>query len=251
MSFKIYIPARYAATRLPGKPLREVAGRPLIQHVVLQALACAPQEVVVATDDERIAKAAEAAGARSCMTARDHASGTDRIAEAAAQRDEAPDCIIVNLQGDEPALPPAVVGQVAALLAAAPEVDVATVCEPFSSEADWRDPNQVKVLRDRHERALYFSRAPVPHSRDGDPWRAAREFRRHVGLYAYRAAYLQHFVRLPPSPLEIREKLEQLRALDDGATIRVPDALAPCGIGIDTPEDLARFAARLQAGGTA
>lgn len=250
MSFKIYIPARYAATRLPGKPLREVAGRPLIQHVIAQALACAPREVVVATDDPRIARAAEAAGAQSCMTAADHPSGSDRIAEAVARRGEAPDCIIVNLQGDEPAMPPTVIAQVAALLAAAPEVDIATVCEPFSGESDWCDPNQVKVLRDRRDRALYFSRAPVPYSRDGEPWRPGREFRRHVGLYAYRAAYLQHFVRLPPAPLEIRERLEQLRALDDGATIQVPDADAPCGVGIDTPEDLARFAATLQDRGT-
>jgi 3-deoxy-manno-octulosonate cytidylyltransferase (CMP-KDO synthetase) len=249
VNFKIYIPARYAATRLPGKLLREVAGKPLIQHVVAQALASAPREVVVATDDARIARAAEAAGAQSCMTASAHVSGSDRIAEAAALRGETPDCIIVNLQGDEPGLPPAVIAQVAALLADAPGVDIATVCEPFRCESDWRDPNQVKVLRDRHGRALYFSRAAVPHSRDREPWQSGCEYRRHVGLYAYRAAYLQHFVRLPSAPLEIREKLEQLRALYDGATIRVPDAAAPCGVGIDTPEDLARFATRLAAGG--
>ena len=249
MNFKVYIPARYASTRLPGKMLRLIAGKSLLQHVYERACQSGAAEVVVATDDVQIAQVAQAFGAQVCLTSVTHQSGTDRIAEAVAIRQEATDAVIVNLQGDEPAMPPAVIRQTAALVAGSNGVEMATVCEPLTCDADWRDPNQVKVLRDVNDRALYFSRAPLPFSRAPDaPWRGGRDYRRHVGIYAYRVAYLKHFVALPPNPLELAERLEQLRALADGAHISVPDALAACGVGIDTPADLARFAAEFQRG---
>ncbi len=243
MNFKVYIPARFASTRLPGKLLMEVGGKSILQHVYERACLSGALEVVVATDDEKIARVASGFGATVCMTALSHQSGTDRLADAVAQRGESPETVIVNLQGDEPAMPAAVIQQVAALVLSDPAVDMATVCEPLEREADWRDPNQVKVLRDVRDKALYFSRAALPFQRD-DPvggWTVGREYRRHVGLYAYRVTYLQRFVGLPVHPLELAERLEQLRALANGACILVPDAVAPCGIGIDTAADLARF----------
>ncbi len=244
MNFKVYIPARYASTRLPGKMLRVIAGKPLLQHVYERACASGAAEVIVATDDERIAQVARAFGAQVCVTSVAHQSGTDRIAEAVATRREAMDAVIVNLQGDEPAMPSAVIRQTAALVAGSNDLEMATVCEPLTCDADWRDPNQVKVLRDVHDRALYFSRAALPFAREPRAvWRGGRDYRRHVGIYAYRVAYLRHFVALSPHPLELAERLEQLRALADGARISVPDALVACGVGIDTPADLARFAA--------
>jgi len=245
VSFKVYIPARYASTRLPGKPLLMVAGKVLLQHVYERACASGAVEVVIATDDARIATCARAFGAQVCMTATTHQSGTDRIAEAVVQRGERPDTVIVNLQGDEPGMSSLVVRQAASLIVERADTDIGTVCEPLTTEADWRDSNQVKVVRDVHDRALYFSRAPLPYPRDPGPagWRGGRDYRRHVGLYAYRVEYLAHFVALPPHPLELAECLEQLRALADGARIVVPDAAAPCGVGIDTAADLARFEA--------
>lgn len=249
--FKVYIPARHASTRLPGKPLLMIAGKPLLQHVYDRARESGAAEVVIATDDTRIAECAAAFGAEVCMTAETHQSGTERIAEAVTRRRESRDTVIVNVQGDEPGMPPQVIRQAAALLADQDAADLGTVCEPLTSEADWRDPNQVKVLRDVHDRALYFSRAALPYHRDPAPmtWRGGRDYRRHVGIYAYRVAYLEHFVGLPPHPLELAERLEQLRALADGARILVPDAAAACGVGIDTPSDLARFEAAMRAQG--
>lgn len=248
MSFKVYIPARHASTRLPGKPLRVIAGRPLIEHVYARARDSGAAEVVIATDDERIADCARAFGAEVCMTAGTHQSGTDRLAEAVTRRGERADTVIVNLQGDEPGMSPHVIRQTAALLAVATPPDIGTVCEALTSEDDWRDPNQVKVVRDVHDRALYFSRAPLPYARDAGSgtWQGGRDYRRHVGIYAYRVDYLRYFVALPPHPLEVSEKLEQLRALAHGARIDVPDAAAACGVGIDTPADLARFERELQ-----
>lgn len=244
MTFKVYIPARYASTRLPGKPLITVAGKTLLQHVYDRVCQSGALEVVVATEDERIAFIAKAFGAEVCLTSASHQSGTDRIAEAVSRRREKPDTVIVNVQGDEPSMPPSVVRQTAALVENSRDADIGTVCEPLLQEADWRDPNQVKVLRDVNDRALYFSRAPIPFQRDATcAWRAGRKYRRHVGIYAYRAAYLKHFVALKPDPLELAECLEQLRALADGARIIVPDAIAACGVGIDSPTDLARFEA--------
>lgn len=248
MTFKVYIPARMGATRLPGKPLLEIAGKTLIQHVWERAAASGAAEVVVATDDRRILEVVEAFGGIGCMTADTHQSGTDRITEATRLRDELPSTVIVNVQGDEPAMPAAVIRQVAEVLRLYPGVDIASVCEPFASEADWRDPNQVKVLRDVHDRALYFTRAAVPFPRETTPWHPGRDYRRHVGLYAYTVRYLNHFVTLPPNSLETTERLEQLRALAHGAHVRVEDACEACGVGIDTPADLQRFAASLTAG---
>lgn len=248
MTFKVYIPARMGATRLPGKPLLQIAGKTLIQHVWERAAASGAAEVVVATDDRRILDVVEAFGGIACMTADTHQSGTDRITEAARLRDESPETVIVNVQGDEPAMPAAVIRQVAEVLRLHPGVDIASVCEPFAVEADWRDPNQVKVLRDVHDRALYFTRAAVPFPRDAGAWCPGRDYRRHVGLYAYTVRYLNHFVTLPPNSLETTERLEQLRALAHGAHVRVEDACEACGVGIDTPADLERFAASLTAG---
>ena len=244
MSFKVNIPARYAATGLPGKPLLEIHGKPLIQHVYERALASGAAEVVIATDDERIARVAKSFGATVCLTSPELPSGSDRIAAAARARGEADEQVIVNLQGDEPRMPAAVIRQVA-LLAADPAWDIATVCEPLG-EAQLFDTNVVKVVRDDQQRALYFSRATIPWSRDefaGGQHSTAQLalYRRHVGLYAYRVGFLARFVATPPGALERLESLEQLRALGFGARVVVADALEPCGIGVDTPADLERL----------
>ncbi|MGH8595098.1 MAG: 3-deoxy-manno-octulosonate cytidylyltransferase [Gammaproteobacteria bacterium] len=243
MIFKVYIPARFDAVRLPGKPLAIIGNKPLIQHVFDRAQASGASEVVIATDDERIARVAHSFGAQVCLTSPTHASGTDRIAEAVAIRGESSQTIIVNLQGDEPSMPASVIRQVAALVGSAGAADVGTVCEPFATESDWRDPNQVKVVRRNDSRALYFSRAPIPHPRESlaRRWSLAGPYRRHVGIYSYTVEYLSRFVAWAPIELETTEKLEQLRALAYGATIVVQDAVAPCGWGIDTAADLARW----------
>ncbi len=246
MSFKVYIPARYGSTRLPGKPLLEIAGKPLIEHVFERALASGAAEVVIATDDERIARVAQKFGATVCMTSPALPSGTDRIAAAARARGEADDLVIVNVQGDEPRMPAAVIRQVATLVDTT-QCDIATICEPLE-QAQLFDANVVKVVRDQQHRALYFSRATIPWSRDefGAGQRATARlslYRRHVGIYAYRVGFLARFVASPPGELEQMECLEQLRALDFGAQVMVADALEPCGIGIDTPEDLERLRA--------
>jgi len=241
MSFKVYIPVRLASSRLPGKALLDLAGQTMLERVHGKALLSGALEVVIATDDRRIADIASGFGATVCMTDVRHQSGTERIAEAVQIRGERDDAIIVNLQGDEPFMSAKVVRQVALVLDVAPSPEMATVCEPIASIDDWRNPNVVKVVRDDSGRALYFSRAPVPFPREGDQeWQIGGPFRRHVGLYAYRVGFLKQFVRWPPGTLEQLEKLEQLRALAHGATIMVPDALEDCGLGIDTPEDLAR-----------
>lgn len=240
MTFKVYIPARFGATRLPGKPLLDIGGKPLIQHVYERACRSGASEVVIATDDERVADAAARFGAAYCMTSATHASGSDRIAEAARLRGEAGDQIIVNVQGDEPRMPPLVIDQVAQL-AMQGDCDIATICEPLDAAQLW-DPNVVKVVRDNASRALYFSRATIPWSRDefagARQTNALTSYRRHVGLYAYRVDFLLRFVATPVAELERLEALEQLRALVGGARIIVADALTFCGTGIDTPADL-------------
>ncbi len=243
--FKVYIPARHDSSRLPGKPLLEIAGKPMIQHVYERALASGAADVVIATDDERIAAVARRFGAPVCPTSTSHVSGTDRIAEAVAARGEPADQVVVNVQSDEPRMPPAVIRQVAALVGAGHAADIGTVCEPLRGASDWTDPNVVKVVRDDRARALYFSRAAIPHARD---WAAAATVmaglcRRHVGIYAYTAAFLGRFVAMPPHPLEQLERLEQLRALAAGVVIAVPDAVAACGLGVDTPGDYAQITA--------
>jgi len=242
--FRIVIPARYASVRLPGKPLRLIAGKPMIEHVHARAALAGAREVIVATDDERVAAACRDFGAEVALTDPAHPSGTDRLAEVAAARGWPPDAIVVNVQGDEPLLPPANVAQVAALLAGEPAAAVATLATPITALAELLDPNLVKVVMDRTGRALYFSRAPIPWQRDAasaaDPAtaRIAGAWR-HIGLYAYRVSALRRLASLAPTPLELAERLEQLRALEHGLPIAVATALAPPGPGVDTQADLA------------
>lgn len=248
MNFKVYIPARFASSRLPGKPLLSVAGKPIIQYVYENAVSSGAREVVIATDDDRIAAAATEFGALVARTRSTHVSGTDRIAEAAAARGESDETIIVNVQGDEPQLPAAVIRQVAAVLEANAAADVSSVCEPLLDRAAVDDPNVVKVVRTDKDRALYFSRAAIPYARE-EGARALAQYRRHVGIYAYRAAYLRRFVDLPEAFLERIERLEQLRALADNAIIIVPDAVAQCGVGVDTRADFERLCEHWSASG--
>lgn len=250
--FRVVIPARHASTRLPGKPLLAVAGLPMVLRVHDLSLRSGASEVIVATDDARIHDACRAAGAVVEMTGAQHASGTDRIAEVAMRRGWAADDIVVNVQGDEPLLPPALIGQVAQLLAATPGAAIATLATPIESDADYRDPNVVKVVSRPDGMALYFSRAPVPWDRDGaaeSPAGVGRHHgsRRHLGLYAYRVGALLALARTAPVDIERRERLEQLRALAMGLAIVVADADELPGPGVDTPEDLARAEAILQA----
>lgn len=242
---RIAIPARYASSRLPGKPLIEIAGRPLIEHVWRRARAAGAQQVVIATDDERIATAASAFGASVCATRSDHASGTDRIAEVAERFGWAADDIVVNLQGDEPLTPAAALVQVADLLASGGDAAMATLATPCTSAAEVADPNVVKVVTDAAGHALYFSRAAIPWARGETPEPAA--YWRHVGLYAYRCAFLRQYAGLSPGPQERVESLEQLRALWHGFRIRVGQARALPGPGVDAPADIARVAAALEA----
>jgi 3-deoxy-manno-octulosonate cytidylyltransferase (CMP-KDO synthetase) len=250
--FRVVIPARHASTRLPGKPLLEIAGLPMVLHVHDLSLRSGASEVIVATDDARIQDACRAAGAAVEMTAAHHASGTDRIAEVAECRGWARDDIVVNVQGDEPLLPPALIGQVAGLLAATPAAAIATLATPIESDADYRNPNVVKVVSRPDGMALYFSRAPIPWDRDGaaeSPAGVGRHHgsRRHLGLYAYRVGALLALAGTAPAEVERRERLEQLRALAMGLAIVVADADELPGPGVDTPDDLARAEAILQA----
>jgi 3-deoxy-manno-octulosonate cytidylyltransferase (CMP-KDO synthetase) len=247
--YRVVIPARYGSTRLPGKPLLALAGRPMIQWVHERARRSGAQEIIVATDDERIARVARDFGATVCMTASSHASGTDRIAEVARRAGWAGRDVVVNVQGDEPLLPEMLVDQVAALLEASPDAAIATLAMPLATGAEWRDPNVVKVVVDRAQRALYFSRAPIPFARDaaggGDD--APALARRHIGIYAYRVEALAALSALPPGRLECLEQLEQLRALEHGMRISVADAQVPPGPDVNCAEDLAAVSALLAA----
>jgi 3-deoxy-manno-octulosonate cytidylyltransferase (CMP-KDO synthetase) len=250
--FRVVIPARHASSRLPGKPLLPLAGEPMILHVHRLALRSGAAEAIVATDDERIRSACKAAGAEVEMTSERHMSGTDRIAEVAVRRGWAARDVVVNVQGDEPLLPPALIVQAAELLARTPAASIATLATPIDCEADYLDPNVVKVVSRSDGMALYFSRAPVPWDRDGfaaEPPRSDRHAgaRRHLGLYAYRVEALCRLAAAPPVALEQRERLEQLRALAMGLGIVVGDAVEAPGPGVDTPEDLARAQALLAA----
>ncbi len=239
MRFKVVIPARYASQRLPGKPLILIAGRPMLAHVYENALASGADEVVIATDDERIRRAAEGFGAQVCMTSPDHPSGTDRIAEAALCLGWDDKTLIVNLQGDEPLMPSADIHQVAENLCRYPEAGIATLCAPILSLEEFRDPNIVKVLRDRHGFALYFSRAPIPVERDRRGAASVPNAHRHIGLYAYRLDYLKTYLETPACEVERLERLEQLRALWRGDKIHVDLARETPGPGVDTVQDLA------------
>ena len=243
--FKVVIPARYASTRLPGKPLLEIAGKPLIRHVYERARGSAADEVVVATDDERIAAACRAFGAEVVVTRAEHHSGTDRIAEVIAVRGWPDDTVVVNLQGDEPCMPTALVDQVARDLAGHRQVGMATLAYPIADTETLFDPHVVKVVTDAEGYALYFSRAPIPWHRD--EFLGGRKalpkgvrFLRHIGLYAYRAAFLERFVSWVPALLELAESLEQLRVLWHGEGIHVSLAGEEPGPGVDTAADVQR-----------
>ena len=241
MQFIVVIPARYASSRLPGKPLRDIKGKTMIQRVWQQACKSSAARVVIATDDQRIEEATTAFGAEVCMTRDDHISGTDRLQEVAQTLGLSDDQIIVNVQGDEPLIPPEVIDQVATNLAKSSTAGVATLCEPLSSVVDFVNPNTVKVVSDVTGNALYFSRAPIPFPRDkslGSDNSLPEDARRHIGIYAYKVASINRFVDWDMAPLEQLESLEQLRFLHNNVAIHVADACAPVPGGVDTEEDL-------------
>lgn len=238
----VIIPARYASTRLPGKPLLDIAGQPMILRVVECARRSGAKRVVVATDDARIHDVVTAAGVEALMTRADHPSGTDRLAEAIDRLGFSDDAIVVNLQGDEPLMPPRLLQQVAGLLAARPGAVMATACHAISNREDFLNPNVVKVVTDQEGHALYFSRAPIPWPRDAMLGAATAPLKafRHIGLYAYRAGFVARYADWPACPLEATESLEQLRVLWNGEKIAVVEADEAPPAGVDTPEDLER-----------
>jgi 3-deoxy-manno-octulosonate cytidylyltransferase (CMP-KDO synthetase) len=247
--FHVIIPARFGSTRLPGKPLLKIGEWPLIQWVWRSAVASGAASVIVATDDERIRAAASGFGADCQMTSEHHASGTDRLAEVVRARAFAADDIVVNLQGDEPTMPAAVISEVAQSLREAAAADIATAVAPIESLREFLDPNCVKALRANDGRALYFSRAPVPWPRDSVVANEPTSFTgawRHIGIYAYRVRSLLQFAEWAPTPLETTEKLEQLRALEHGMYIHLMTLAHAPPAGVDTPEDLERIRAALQ-----
>jgi 3-deoxy-manno-octulosonate cytidylyltransferase (CMP-KDO synthetase) len=232
--FAALIPARLASTRFPGKPLADLGGKPMVVRVCERARESGASPVCVATDDERIAAAVRTHGFEARLTRADHPSGTDRIAEAAAALGLADDAIVVNVQGDEPLIPPALIARVARALAANARASVATACHPIHDPAEFANPNVVKVVLAANGEALYFSRAGIPFPREG----GAPAAQRHIGIYAYRMAFLRRYAALAPAPLERTEQLEQLRVLWHGERIAVvvePGAIPP---GVDTPADL-------------
>lgn len=248
MSFSVVIPARYASSRFPGKPLADLAGKPMLQHVYERACESEAVRVIIATDDERIANVAQNFGAEVCMTSGDHPSGTDRLQEVVHKLGFYADDIVVNVQGDEPLIPPRIINQVAHNLMALPMAGIATLSEPIETVDALVNPNVVKVVTDHQGMALYFSRAPIPWPRDSFMSEVGRStmpegfsWQRHIGLYAYRVKLLNDFVRWPPAPLEQTECLEQLRALWNGVGIHVDAADETPPAGVDTPEDLERI----------
>lgn len=253
MSFHVVIPARYASSRLPAKPLADIAGKPMVVRVVERALESRAASVVVATDHAQIADAVRAYGHAAVLTREDHPSGTDRIAEVAALSGWGPDDVVVNLQGDEPLVEPELIRRVAHELLLDAEASIATASHAITDAADFFNPNVVKVVCDSRCRALYFSRAPIPWARDAfalsrEQLPAGLHPQRHVGLYAYRVGFLARYAELAPAPEERLESLEQLRALWHGYRIRVATNVSAPAPGVDTPEDLERvrafFAAR-------
>lgn len=238
-NFIVVVPARYASVRLPGKPLRLISGKPMIWHVHQLALQSSAKEVWIATDDERIEKAALKFGANVCMTRADHESGTDRLAEVCDLQAWPDDLVVVNLQGDEPLMPPALIDQCADLLGSG-TAEMATLASPLHTAADFHNPHVAKVITDINDNALYFSRAPIPYCRDEQSTKLLEAGAlRHHGIYAYRRDVLRQLVEAGPCVLEQYEKLEQLRALWLGITLRVGHASVPTGSGVDTAEDLA------------
>ncbi len=249
--FRVVIPARYASSRLPGKALLNMSGKPMIQWVYERARASQAHEVLIATDDLLIVSAAHSFGAETVMTAATHESGTDRIAEVARLRGWADTDIVVNVQGDEPVIPPALIDQVASLLKANPSAQIATLATPVTSISEFMDPNAVKVVTDGEGRALYFSRAPIPWARDGAASGIVSQTsfagaRRHVGIYGYRVSGLLRMASLKRTALEQHEQLEQLRALENGLEIRVADCVEQPGPDVNTAADLERVTALLR-----
>lgn len=243
MSFRVVIPARYGSARLPGKPLADIGGKAMVVRVAEAAARSSAREVLVATDDERVLRSVQAAGHVAVLTRDDHPSGSDRVMEVVSARGWADDEIVLNVQGDEPLIPPEVLDQLADALTADAAIASATLCERIDSMADLRDPNTVKVVRAADNRALYFSRAPIPFARDLfnadlDALPAAGAWWRHIGVYAFRANALAKFVALPVSALERLERLEQLRLLENGMNMLVEEACRKVPGGVDTEEDL-------------
>ncbi len=243
--FRVVIPARYQSSRLPGKPLLEIAGKPMIEHVYRRACASNAQQVIVATDDQRIEAAVKTFGGEVCMTSPELASGTDRLAAVVEQMGFADDDIIVNLQGDEPEMPAQLINQVAADMASHKDAVMTTLSVPITDFADVTNPNVVKLVTDQLGYAQYFSRAPIPWHRDDfadsfKPPASLELFYRHIGLYAYRAGFLNEFVGWEQAPTEKTESLEQLRVLWHGRKIHVTVATVSPGIGVDTQADLDR-----------
>jgi len=242
LQFKVVIPARFASTRLPGKPLLDIGGKPMVIRVAEQAAQSGATQIVIATDHQPIIEAAKLNDFDACMTRIDHTSGTDRIAEVAAQQAWADDTIVVNVQGDEPLIPPSLIRAVAQHLYEHPACAIATACHPIHDEASMRNPNIVKAVLDKEGNALYFSRAPIPWPRDAyaanQPLPQSVNVLRHIGIYAYRASFLREFGDLTPAPLEQVESLEQLRALYHGYKIGVTITQDAPPSGVDTEQDL-------------
>lgn len=239
MNFNIVIPARKHSTRLPNKVLRDIAGQPMLAHVCDRAKESGANRIVVATDDADIAEAATQAGVTAAMTHPEHTCGTDRIAQVVADAQWADDDLVVNVQADEPLMPPALIEQVAILLAKSPDAAIATACSPIRESEAFHDPNNVKVVCDAAGRALYFSRAPIPYHRSSSNSEIPANVYQHLGIYAYRVGALKRFAAALPGQLEQIESLEQLRAYDLGMTIQVAQATEVPGPGVDTEDDLA------------
>ena len=244
MSFTVIIPARYASSRLPRKPLADIAGKPMIQHVWEKAQQAGANRVIIATDHEEIEQVAKTFGAEVCMTSTEHNSGTERLAEVIEKMAVADDEIIVNVQGDEPLIPPVIIQQVAQNLAQN-QVNMATLAVKLETKEELFNPNCVKVVTDQKGMALYFSRAAIPFARDhfadcNDAFVASQSYLRHIGIYAYRAKFVNQYIRWQPTVLEKLESLEQLRALWYGEKIHVELAKEAPQVGVDTLEDLER-----------
>ncbi|WNO11260.1 3-deoxy-manno-octulosonate cytidylyltransferase [Teredinibacter sp. KSP-S5-2] len=248
MKYTVIIPARFQSSRLPGKPLADIAGKPMIQRVYESASASDAEQIIVATDNQKVFDTVKGFGGEVCMTSETHESGTDRLQEVAAQYHFDEEHIVVNVQGDEPLIPAAVINQVARNLDSNPDVSAATLSESITNKTVLFDPNCVKVVADKNGRACYFSRAPIPWVRDAFAEGAeslpdSPLFQRHIGIYAYRVGMLNRFVQWPIGGLESLEKLEQLRILENGENIHVQEACEVVPGGVDTPEDLIRIQA--------
>ena len=258
MNFSVIIPARFASTRFPGKPLADVAGKPMVVRVAAQAAKSGAREVIVATDHPEIARVVQAHGYAAMLTRKDHATGTDRLAEVAVKRRFGARHVVVNVQGDEPLIPPALIRSVAESLASHKDAAIATACHPIKTAAEFANPNVVKVVLDNAGYALYFSRAPIPYARDAFAARIVNSSRnafdqgiaqlpprlpayRHLGIYAYRCEFLIAFRNMRPAAIEKFEALEQLRAMAYGHRISVAITRAAPHPGVDTPEDLTRI----------